>query len=55
MGVWRVMSARPILMSVSANTARPTQRCIPASPEARLFVDELIHCEWTLRRRRARL
>src|SRR5450759_4236734 len=25
----------------------------PTSPEARLFVDELIHCEWTLRRLRA--
>jgi hypothetical protein len=28
------------------------QRHRPASPEARLFVDELIHCEWTLRRLR---
>ena len=26
------------------------QRHRPASPEARLFVDELIYCEWTLRR-----
>src|ERR1035437_5807203 len=25
----------------------------PTSPEARLFVDELIHCEWNLRRLRA--
>src|ERR1035437_546258 len=25
----------------------------PTSPEARLFVDELVHCEWTLRRLRA--
>ena len=29
------------------------QRHRPNSPEARLFVDELIHCEWTLRRLRA--
>jgi hypothetical protein len=25
----------------------------PTSPEARLFVDELVHCEWNLRRLRA--
>src|ERR1035437_8082838 len=25
----------------------------PTSPEARLFVDEIIHCEWNLRRLRA--
>jgi hypothetical protein len=28
------------------------QRFHPASPEARLFVDDLIYCEWTLRRLR---
>jgi hypothetical protein len=28
------------------------QRHRPTSPEARLFVDDLIHCEWTLRRLR---
>jgi cupin superfamily acireductone dioxygenase involved in methionine salvage len=26
------------------------QRHRPTSPEARLFVDDLIRCEWTLRR-----
>ena len=29
------------------------QRHHPASPEARPFLDDLIHCEWTLRRLRA--
>jgi hypothetical protein len=29
------------------------QRHRPASPEARLYVDDLIYCEWTLRRLRA--
>ena len=29
------------------------QRHVPTTPEARLYIDELIHCEWLLRRYRA--